>query len=227
MRWFDRTGGACRTRGTRDPSQIERDHHGFSLDKRKSQIRGVGHALEARAVHSRVRYTFDQAIFQSIAQQSNSMTFFPHMLQRQFRRLSQACDAGNIFGAGATVALRMSTVKQRFEIRTLANVEGPDTLWAVQLMRGNRKQMHAELRNVDRNLPCRLHSVRVERDMRFSSNFADLLNRLNRAQLIIRDHDCDEYGLRPDRSPNVFRIDEAFAVNRQNGHGDATFFQRV
>jgi len=44
--------------------------------------------------------------------------------------------------------------------------------------------MHAEFRHVDRDLAGSLHRVRVQRDACFSRDFADLCNRLNRAQLV-------------------------------------------
>ncbi len=117
-------------------------------------------------------------------------------------------------------------VNARSEMRTLANIERTYTLRAVQLVRGNGKQMYAELRNVDRNLTRRLDGVRMQRDVRFGRDFADLRDWLNRAQLIIRKHYCNKYSLGPNRSANVFRIHEAFAVDGQKGDRNALFFQR-
>ena len=86
--------------------------------------------------------------------------------------------------------------------------------------------MHAEFRHVDRNLAGSLHRVRVQRDACFSRDFADLCNRLNRAQLVIRKHNCDQHGLRANRPANVFGIHDSVAVDRQEGHGDPAFFER-
>ena len=60
------------------------------------------------------------------------------------RCLAEADDAGDIFGARAAIALVVAAVNLRLERRAGANVERADALRAINLVRGNRKQIHAE-----------------------------------------------------------------------------------
>jgi len=48
------------------------------------------------------------------------------------RRLSQACDAGDIFGAGAAVALGMPAIKQRFRVEFPSDIQCAHAFRAVQ-----------------------------------------------------------------------------------------------
>jgi hypothetical protein len=68
--------------------------------------------------------------------------------------------------------------------------------------------------------PRGLHRVGVKVKVVLLSDFADLLERLNRAELVVRVHHGDEHGVRADRVAHGFRIDEAARIDGQVGDFD-------
>ena len=155
----------------------------------------------------------EQALLQAVAQRRQARAFFGQMRAGQFRGLAEAGDAGNVFRAGAAVALAVPAVHQRSQAHALAHVQRADALGPANLVRGKREQLHAELVDVDRHLAGRLHGVGVERDAGFGSDAADLFDGLQRAQLVVGVHDGDEHGLGPQRAAHFFRIDDAVACS--------------
>src|SRR4029078_8531002 len=73
-----------------------------------------------------------------------------------------------------------------------ADVERADALRAVHLVRGDARKVDVHLLYVERHLADALNRVGVEEDPARPGDLADLLDRLDRPDLVVREHDRDE-----------------------------------
>ena len=131
------------------------------------------------------------------------------MFDRQLRRLAQAHNSRNIFRAGAAIAFVVTAVEDRLEFRAGADVQRAHALRPVNLVRRNRKQIHAQAVDVQRQFPRALHRVAVEVNVLFRRDAADLFDRLDRANFVVRQHHADEHRFRTDSLANIIGIDDA------------------
>ena len=146
---------------------------------------------------------------------------------REFGGFAEANDSGNVFGAGAAVAFVMAAVKLRSERRAGADVERADALGAINFVRGDGEQIHAEVIHVERELAGGLHGVAVEVHIRFGGDAADFFDGLNRAEFIVCVHHADENCFGAQRAANFFGIDDARAPDWHVGDVDALLFERL
>ena len=79
--------------------------------------------------------------------------------------------------------------------------------------------------HVDRNVADRLHRVGVEPDAPFAAELADLGDRQDGADLVIRVHDRHERRVGADGVRDLLRRDEAPLVHRQVGDLEALLFE--
>ena len=61
----------------------------------------------------------------------------------------------------------------------------------------------------------------MKRHAGLACNCADGLNRLNRAEFVVRVHHADQHRFRAYRAAHIFRIDDAFAAYAYVGHVQA------
>jgi len=123
--------------------------------------------------------------------------------------------AANVFGPRTPVALGMSAIHQRAEVRSLSDVKRAHAFRPAKFVRGNRQQAHAQLVHVDGNFPRGLYCVAVEHDSLFSGDFGNLFNGLNRSRFVICKHDTDEYSFRTNRAADIFRSHKSIAIYGQ------------
>jgi len=144
-------------------------------------------------------------------------------LRCQFGRFSQANDSRYVLRSGAARALVAPAVKQGLEFGAFSDIERTNSLWGVEFMSGNRKQVAADRLHINPNLRRRLHSIGVEVDIGFGADFPKLLDRLDHARLVVRVHDRDQLGVRPDRPAYVIGIHQASSVHRNKRDFSVTF----
>ena len=166
------------------------------------------------AVRGHAGNTRENSRFQPVAQGRHAAALFSQMSAGDFRRGAEADDSRHVFRAGPAIALVMPAVQQRPQNRALAHVERSDTLGAVQFVRGEGQQIDAELLHIDGNFADRLHRVRMKVNIAVAREAADLFQRLNRAQFVVRVHDRDQHSFRANRRGNICRIDHAAAPTR-------------
>ena len=87
------------------------------------------------------------------------------------------------------------------------------------------KQVAADAIDIERHLPCCLYSVGVKVDVRFSSNFPDLLYWLEDAGFIVGHHNGDEPGIRTQRPADIVGINLSTAVHRNISDFTSHLFQ--
>ncbi len=87
-------------------------------------------------------------------------------------------------------------------------------------MRGERKQIHRQRANVERQLAHRLRGVDVEGDASVATDFADGADILDDPDLVVRVHDGNEDGVGTQRRPKRIRLNAAGGVGRHIGNDE-------
>ena len=135
----------------------------------------------------------------SVAQRCEPRRLVVPLGTGQLQRSGRADDARHVLGARAAVALLRAAEHLWLDARSLAHVEDADTLGAVELVRRERQQVHAERRDIQIEQPARLHGVRVEGDATRPADAPDLGDGLDRSHLVVGVHERDQRGLVGDR----------------------------
>src|SRR5205823_1317066 len=144
-----------------------------------------------------------------------------HDLLADLRRPPEAHDERHRQRPRAHAALVPATVDHGREphARPLApHVERAHTLGAVDQMRRAREEVDAHCLRVHRDLADRLGGVRVEDDPLLFRELPDRGDVLDRADLVVREHDRDEDRLVRDRLLHVVHVHEAVRLHRDGRH---------
>ena len=106
-----------------------------------------------------------------------------------------------------------------------AHVERADALGPVHFVRGQRQQIDAHGLDVERNLTDALGRVSVKQNIFLFRQPADLFNRVDRADLVVRRHERDKNRLVGQRFFELLHIDQTVRANRQIGYVKAMLLQ--
>ena len=227
MRRVKRTARAGRTARRADALRIQQHQHALAFDKAEAEIHVARQAVGAMAVQLRMRNLRLNAADQMIAHRSNLRHRRVHVLHRLLSRLAHADNARHVARARAAVLLLCAAIHKRKQLHAFANVEEPHTLRAVELVRADRQQIDVHLFDIQRNVTKRLHRIRVEDHAVTLADLANGLQRLNRADLVVRRHDGDEHGIRADGRFHGLRRNHTVRVHGQNGNVESFAFQRL
>src|ERR1700719_4673836 len=225
-----RLNGARRTRSasrTCNAHQIECDEHCFAPRSREREVRRVRDSPSDGAIHEYRRDGIEDRALEPVAQSGDALRLRCEICESEFGGLTEANDPGNVFGTGATITFVMATVKLWNERRAGAFVESTDTLWAIDFVRGDAEQIHAELIHAERELSCRLHCVAVKINVSFGGDAADFSNRLNCSDFVIRVHHADKDCFGTQCAANFVGIDYPCASDRNIGDFNALLFERL
>src|SRR6185437_5688903 len=132
-------------------------------------------------------------------------------------------DAGQVFRASTAFLLLAPTQQHWLPWSAVADVEQADAFGAVELMRGDAQEIHAEVRRRDVDRSGRLHGVRMDYDVRVlrPGDPGDFGNWLERAHFVVRGHDADHGRLSRDRFFERAQIDKPIAIDREVGRREA------
>ena len=101
------------------------------------------------------------AVLQTITQCLDTNEVRLTLSHSQFTGLPQADDAGNVMGAGAAVALLVTTVHKRRQTGTTAHIENTDTLRRTEFVAGERQQIDIVFLDIDVQFADRITSYNV------------------------------------------------------------------
>src|SRR5260370_29608470 len=169
-----------------------------------------------------------QARPQPIAQSTEPLRFFGHLLLSKLAGLAQSDDAGDVERAGTHTALVAAAIDDGGKLYTRGappNVQRAYTLWSVDLLRGKVRQVDIVLLHLHRDLADRLHAIHSQDDAVFLGALADLRHRIDHANLVVGGHDGDQNRLRRNRLPHVFGVNAPIALHRQISHLVSVLFQ--
>ena len=116
----------------------------------------------------------------------------------------------------------MPADQQRTARRAPLDVQAADALGRVQLVAGEREQIHVPilLLQIQREFAYRLGGVGVEDNRRigFLRDPGELGDGKNHARLIVRVHDADQQGFRPQGPHELVQVQISVAVDSQERH---------
>src|SRR5579875_1021494 len=135
----------------------------------------------------------------------------------EFKRGGEGHGTGDVLGAGAAVALLASAMEDGFGGDPGAQVERADALGRAELVAAEGDSVSAEVRDADGESAAGLHGVGVEGDAVCVCHPADFGDRLDRADLVIGEHDRDEsrVWVLAESTLDVLRVEEALVVYRK------------
>jgi hypothetical protein len=113
-------------------------------------------------------------------------------LDRGLDRGGEAGDRRDVEGAAADVALLPAAVDERAHGQVTAYDERADAVGATDLVTGEGQRVDARGGEVDRHLPERLHGVGVHGDLVLGRQGHHLVERLERADLVVGPHHRDQ-----------------------------------
>jgi len=131
-------------------------------------------------------------------------------------RLTESDDSGHVLGSGSPVALVSPSREDRLERRRSPDIERAHSLRTMDLVRGHRIEMHSEGLHVDRYLPGSLHPVGMKPDPGFFGDPADLGDRLDRPDFVVRMHDRHQQRVCTNGGANIVRVDPSLPVDRDS-----------
>ena len=118
-------------------------------------------------------------------------------------------------------------MNERLQRDAAAHEQGADTFGRIELVPCNGKQIDAEPIHVSCNLANRLSSVGMEKDAMLTGDACALLNRLDRAHLVVGVHDADEDRARRDRPAQVVGIAAPESIHGQVSYPRAEAFKKT
>jgi hypothetical protein len=107
-------------------------------------------------------------------------------------------------------------VKLRAKLQSFANEKCARALRRINLVTANGVNIRVNGAQVDGNLARRLHAVRMKRDSGLLRDAADLLDRLNRAELVVDVHHRNQLRVSSNRLPDGLGINNAAAIYRNS-----------
>ena len=100
------------------------------------------------------------------------------------------------------------------DAHSLAGIEYPYTLGAIEFVGREREQVRIERGDIDGQRATGLHSIDMERYLPGTADAANFCYWLDGTHLVVGIHDGDEYGLIGDGTPDFVRVYATIAVNR-------------
>src|SRR5258708_6874612 len=228
IRWLKRRGGACRTAGNCDVVNAHQQRLAFHVSKADVQV--AGQAMLHGAVDVSLIQAAHDAVAQTIAQARQLHRFARQLFRSDGTGFAQADDAGDIQRPGAHAALVAAAVNDGGNLHPrifAANIQSADTLGPVHFVPRDRHQVDILFSHIDRNLADSLRGVGVEDDAAFATQLANLGERLQHPDLVVRGHDRHQDRLVVHGALQVFEIDQAIFLHRHIGDAIAIFFQAL
>ena len=182
--------GAGRSAGERD---LPKGHHQrLTLDMLKGHVEVAGEAVLPRAIDADAVEIGDESGLEVIAERGEASGFGEQFSGRKLAGSAEPDDGGDIQGSGAQAALVAASVNLLGDGNprsAAAHVKGSDAFGAVKLVSRNGEQIDFEVSDVDGELAHGLRGIGVEENAAFAAESADFFDRLNRTDLIVREHD--------------------------------------
>ena len=135
-----------------------------------------------------------QTIGQTIPKISETFRGLLKRTMREFHGFAEPYNRRNVFCPGPQAPFMPRPVQNRVQRDSCSNIQGTDAFWRINLVSGDRHQIHADLIHLGRNLSHRLGSIRMKQDVLPSANLTDFRDRLKCSNLVIRVHDAHEDG---------------------------------
>ena len=181
--------------------EVEGDDQGFGVDVIEVEVGGVGDARGAGAVDAGVGDCSEEALFEAVAEGGEVCwdrcgVGLSQPCVGEFGGFAEGYDAGDVFGAGAALALVGAAVEERGEADVAADEEDAGALRGVHLVAGDGEQVDVLERGlgaeVEGELAGGLDGVGVEESAGGVGDGGEFGDGLDDAGLVVGEHDGDE-----------------------------------
>src|SRR5471032_1151278 len=224
IRWLQR--GRSTSGAGRHGQILDGHDQRFAFDVVETDVQVVRHAVFHVAVDVGL-FDFLQSGGEAVAQRLDAHDLAVHLDLGEAEGFAHADDLVGRQRARTQAALVATAVHLRFQAhaRLAADVQGADAFRAVGFVRGEGHQVDFGFLQVDDHFAGRLRGVAVEDDALRAAQFADRVDRLDHADLVIDQHDGDQDGIRTDGGGQLFDGDQAIVLRFQVGRVEADAFQ--
>ena len=184
----------------------------------KGHVERVGEAVfrVVAVEHHAVAEMFLQRDPETVAQVRNAAQ--ADMLPREVTGRTQRRRKQRAFRSGPPAALMPRTMDQWLQLDATPDIKCAHALRRIELVASDSEQVDAEIVDLCRYFSHGLRGVSVKQNAMLAGDRGAFLDRLDRADLVVRVHDADEDRVRTDRTAKVIRIDAARSVDRQPCH---------
>ncbi len=191
-------------------------HQGFAVDPRKGTVQVVAQAklrpVEGRAIQGHSVDLVAQQLVKPVAQR-----LLPGGLGRQFRLakfegFGKADNAWHVQGAAAQAVLLATAVLLRFQSHrrgAASHVQRADPFRTIDFVGRKAEQIDPERGDIDRQFADRLRRIAVQQHATRAANRCDLGQRLQDANLVVRQHHRDQARLVAQSIGDLLRIEPA------------------
>mmetsp|Transcript_36948 Transcript_36948/g.119180 ORF Transcript_36948/g.119180 Transcript_36948/m.119180 type:complete len:498 (-) Transcript_36948:48-1541(-) len=214
-------GGARASRAAGDGRALREGHEqALALDAGEGQVDVADIALRRGTVQDDRRQDLGHAVVHPPVQALYVTLVMLHLLHSHLGGLAEADDDGRRQCTAAHAALLAPAVDDRAQADAglAPDVEGADALGAVHLVGGDGHQGDVHLGHVDGDLADALGAVGVEEDAFVLADLANLIDRLQHADLVVHVHDGDQSGVWADRLLQLLQVDEAIGAHGKVRH---------
>ena len=188
---------------------------------RKEQVQGVRQPLGALADEHEPRHLRPQPRQQQAGQPREPRAGLGERLARQPAGDAEPDDAGHVLGPRPQPPLLPGPDDHRPQAHPAPHEERADALRGVELVSGDRQEVDAERRHVDRHLAERLRRVGMDQRPGRAGQRRRRGDRLQRADLVLGVDQRDEPGRAVDRPREVVRVEHAVGARRHPPHAAA------
>ena len=240
--WLCGAGLAGAAGGDGDAGEIEGDEEGLGFEAREGDAGGVVDAFYTKAVDLVIGDLAVEPVFEVVAKDKRvggqvgvlvainpvvSMTFEDTGGGGEFSCGAEGYDAGDVFCAGAALALVGSAVEHGAERSFAADEEGAGALGGVELVAGEAKEVDVfvVVGEVDGDFAYGLDSVGVKESVALLGDHCKRCNALEDAGFVVGEEDGDEFCVGAESFFQIDGIDYAVGVAGEVGDFDALFFE--
>ena len=136
-----------------------------------------------------------------------------HAAAQRGARGGETHDRGDVLETGPTSAFLIASEQQRAQPQATSHEQRADTGRTTELVRAHRQQIGVERSEVDGHVAVRLRGVDVDEHASLATRGDDLLDRLDRADLVIAPLDVYERGVVGDGRRDLVRVHPARGVD--------------
>ncbi len=216
MGGLQRAGRAGRAGGRADAALVQQKDQRLALDPLEHERGAARQAVLGVARQMCARDFLQDALRQPAAQGRELRPVLLHGFARLGQRGGRADDAGDVLRPGAQAVLLPAAVQARRQRKPFSHVKAAHALRPAEFVRGEREHVDAQLLDVDRHVPDRLHRVGVEQRARLVRGLRDRPDGHPGTDLVVRRHHAHEGGAFIQRGAHRPRGDAPQTVHAQN-----------
>src|SRR6266566_5771845 len=196
----------------------------------KANVQVARQAVLYRTVDVYLVQAVHNTVLQAIAQASHATRFLLQFFPGDCAGLAQAHNPRHIQRARPHAALVTTTINDRANLNPwilAPHVQCTHTFWTVELVPRDRRQVDILLVHVYRNFADGLRCIGMEQYTTLTTDFPNLRDGLQHADLIVGRHDSHQDRLVVNRSLQIVKIDKPVFLHWEIGYAVSILLQAL